>query len=470
MKRMNVILWIAGLFMVIGFGSLWAQSSQEGAITPKMIQSFKSSFKIDSHTRAIMNAVTSNDIKKLALNHQMLMNYDSLFSHRIKTHGITNQARSGRCWLFAGLNILRPVAQKKLNAKNFEFSENYPFFWDKLEKANFFLESIIKTRKKPLSDRKVDFLLKHPFPDGGQWNFVVALIKKYGLVPKTVMPETHQSSNTGVMNQLINRKLRKDAATLRQMSKNGSPVKKLRQQKTAMLGEIYRMLAINFGVPPTEFQWRYKDKDGKLTPLKTYTPKSFFNQVVGLNLDNYVCLYNTPNHPYNKLFQISLDRNMANYSDMIFVNLPIDSLKSAAFRSIMADEPVWFGCDVGKDSYIKRGIMAPAIYDYSDIYGVDFSLSKKDRVLYRDSVPTHAMVFTGVDVQNKKPDKWLVENSWGTKAGSKGFLIMYDKWFNNYVYEVVINKKYLPQSVLKILKTKPIVLPPWDPMYAILGE
>ncbi len=468
MNRTKAIFYLAGFFLIIGLGgSLWAQSSQDGAITPEMIRNFESSFKIDSHTRAIMNAVTTNDVKKLALNHQMLVNYDSLFSHRIKTQGITNQARSGRCWLFAGLNILRPVARKKLHAKSFEFSESYPFFWDKLEKANFFLESIIETRKKPLSDRKVDFLLKHPFPDGGQWNFVVALVKKYGLVPKSVMPETHQSSNTGVMNQLISRKLRKDVAILREMSKNRSSLAKLRKQKTVMLGEIYKMLAINFGIPPTQFQWRYKDKDGKLTPLKTYTPKSFFEQVVGKNLDDYICLYNTPNHPYYKLYQISLDRNMANYSDMTFINLPIDSLKSATFRSVMADEPVWFGCDVGKDSYIKRGIMAPAIYDYADIYGVDFSMSKKDRVLYRESVPTHAMVFTGVDVQDQKPNKWLVENSWGTKAGSKGFLIMYDKWFDNYVYEVVINKKYLPQSVLKILKTKPIVLPPWDPMYAI---
>ncbi|NOY76328.1 MAG: C1 family peptidase [Calditrichaeota bacterium] len=470
MKRMKIIFWVTGVFLLMGFGTLWAQSTTDGAITPKMLQSFQASFKIDAHTRAIMNAVTQNDLKKLAVNHRMLMGYDSLFSHRIKTYGITNQARSGRCWLFAGLNILRPVVQKKLQIKSFEFSESYPFFWDKLEKANFFLESIIKTRQKPLTDRKVEFLLKHPFPDGGQWNFVVALVKKYGLVPKNVMPETHQSSSTGVMNQLINRKLRKDAAILRGLGQKGVSLSKLRERKTAMLGEVYRILAINFGVPPTQFQWRYKDKDGKLSPLKTYTPKSFFEQVVGTHLDDYVCLYNCPSHPYNKLFQISLDRNMANYSDMTFVNLPIDSLKTYTFKSIMADEPVWFGCDVGKESYIKRGIMAPSIYDYSDIYGVDFNLTKKERILYHDSVPTHAMVFTGVDVLNNKPVKWLVENSWGTKAGSKGFLIMFDKWFNHYVYEVVINKKYLPGSVLKILKTKPTVLPPWDPMYAIIGN
>ncbi|GBE28802.1 aminopeptidase C [bacterium BMS3Bbin03] len=468
MKWFNRSTAFIGVILVFSLGTLQAQTIKDGALTPKMIQTFRESFKLNAHTRAVMNAVTRNDVSKLALNRRMLTGYDSLFSHRIKTGAITNQKRSGRCWLFAGLNILRPVVRKKLDTKHFEFSESYPFFWDKMEKANFFLESIIKTRKRDLSDRKVEFLLKHPFPDGGQWNFVVALIEKYGVVPGSIMPESRQSSNTGLMNRLVSRKLRKDAAVLRQMSQKGERVPKLRARKTEMLGEIYHILALNFGVPPTQFRWRYKDKNGNLSKTKTYTPQEFFHQVVDVNLNDYVSLYNCPTHPYNKLFQISLDRNMANYSDLTFININIDSLKAFTRRSILADEPVWFGCDVGKESDIGRGILAPAIYDYSDIYGVNFKLTKKERILYHDSVPTHAMVFTGVDIANGKPVKWLVENSWGAKAGSKGYLIMFDKWFNDYVYEVVINKKYLPPSVLALLKTRPVVLPPWDPMYALL--
>ncbi|NOY61000.1 MAG: aminopeptidase, partial [Calditrichaeota bacterium] len=276
------------------------------------------------------------------------------------------------------------------------------------------------------------------------------------------------SENTGLLNALISRKLRKDAALIRSMDQTGKSLSRIRTRKQEMLTEIYRILAINFGVPPTKFQWRYKDKNDSLSAPKTYTPLDFFHQVVNVNLDDYVCLYNCPTRPYNKLFKITLDRNMVNYSDMTFINTIIDSLKTSARRSILADEPVWFGCDVGKESDIGRGILAPAIYDYQAIYGTDFGLTKKERVLYHDSVPTHAMVLTGVDIADDKPVKWLVENSWGTKAGSKGFLIMFDKWFNDYVYEVVINKKYLASPTLALLKTKPIVLPPWDPMYSLV--
>ncbi|NOY59228.1 MAG: hypothetical protein GXO75_09880, partial [Calditrichaeota bacterium] len=316
MKRYFYAIALTGILLFSSLTALQARTNKEGAITPKMIQAFQQSLKMDTHTRAAMNAVTANDVKKLALNREMLAGYDSLFSHRIKTKGITNQERSGRCWLFAGLNIMRPIVRKKLKLENFEFSEVYPFFWDKMEKANLFLESIIKTRKRKIDDRKVEFLLKHPFPDGGQWNFVVALVNKYGVVPKGIMPETKQSSNTGLLNALVSRKLRKDAALLRGMDKNGKSLSELRVRKQEMLSEIYRILAINFGTPPSTFQWRYKDKNDSLSTLKTYTPLEFFHQVVNVNLDNYVCLYNCPTHPYNRLFKITLDRNMINYSDM----------------------------------------------------------------------------------------------------------------------------------------------------------
>lgn len=467
-QQRNLLNTFVGIILIFSSLSLWAQIPSTGSLTPEVIQSLRKSFKLDAHTKAIMNAVTHNDVKKLALNRQIIAGYDSLFSHRIETGKVTNQQKSGRCWLFAGLNIMRPIVQRKLNLKSFEFSENYLFFWDKMEKANFFLESILKTRTRNICDREVEFLLKHPFPDGGQWNFVVALINKYGVVPKNIMPESQHSNNTRVMNGLISRKLRQDAAILRQMSEKGKSKSELRARKTEMLAEIYRMLVLNLGMPPVKFQWRYKDKNGNLSEPKTYTPLEFFHQVVDISLDDYVCLYNCPAHPYNKLYQINLDRNMVEHPNLTFININIDSLKAVTLRSVLANEPVWFGCDVGKESYIARGIMTPSIYDYEAIYDVDLKLNKKDRILYHDSVPTHAMVFVGVDLVEGKPVKWLVENSWGMKRGCKGYLIMFDKWFDDYVYEVVINKKYLSPSVLALLKTKPIVLPPWDPMYSLL--
>ncbi len=468
MKRYNWIIVFVGIMLMFNLNNFKAQTTNNSGITPQMIQKFRNSFKLNAHNRALINAVTNNSVKKLVVNRKMIAGYDNHFSKRIKIGSITNQEKSGRCWLFAGLNIMRPIVRKKLGLKNFEFSESYSSFWDKLEKANFFLESIIKTRKLGIRNRKVEFILKNPFSDGGQWSYVVDLIQKYGVVPKNIMPETQQSSKTGVMNMLISRKLRQDAVILRRMSKEGKSLTQLRNRKTEMLEKIYHILVINFGVPPVKFQWRYKNKKGKLSQYVNYTPVEFFHKVVGVNLNNYVSLFNVPTKPYNKLYQVQLDRDMANSSNLTFININIDSVRAYTLRSVLANEPVWFGCDVGKELYMSKGILAPTIYDYSDLYGMNFNLTKKEQILYHDSVPTHAMVFTGVDVIKGKPVKWLVENSWGPKAGNKGYLTMFNKWFNHYVYNVIINKKYLPKSVLGLLKTTPIVLPPWDPMYSIL--
>lgn len=455
------------LLLILLLGSsvvIWGKKSKEGALTSDVIREVRQSFKMDTSTRALMNALTNNDIKKLALNRQMYVTHDNLFNHKIKTKGITNQKSSGRCWLFAGLNIMRPRVIERCELKEFEFSQSYLFFWDKFEKANTFLELIIETKDRDPLDRELQMILESPFSDGGLWIYVVELIEKYGVVPKSVMPESEQTSKTGMMDRLVSRKLRQDGAILREMSQNGAMVPQLRERKVEMLKEIYRMLALNFGVPPKKFQWRYESKDSVVSEVKTYTPQSFFKEVVDVDLRDYVPIYNHTLRPYNKLYQMRLARNIYDRPDNVFINLDTEQMREFALKQLLDNQPVYFACDVGKEDSYEHGIMSPKIYDFEAIYGTDFAMSKADKFRYRESRSTHAMVFVGVDTLEGKPTKWLVENSWGDKKGDKGYWTMYDEWFDEYVYKVIINKKYLPKRVLDILKTEPIELPPWDPM------
>jgi len=455
---LSVILFVGSSVAISG------ESNKDGGLTPDVIQDVRQSFKMEASARALMNALTNNDIKKLALNRQMYVAHDNLFNHKIKTKGMTNQKKSGRCWLFAGLNTMRPKVIEKYKLKEFEFSQSYLFFWDKFEKANTFLEFIIETRDHDPLDRELQIILKSPFPDGGLWIYVVELIEKYGVVPKSAMPESEQTSNTGMMDRLISRKLRQDAAVLRELSENGATVSELRARKVKMLKEIYRMLILHFGVPPKEFRWRYETKDSVVSEIKTHTPKSFFEEVVDVNLRDYVPIYNHPVRPYNKLYQMRLARNIYNRPDNTIINLDTQQMREFALKQLLDNQPVYFACDVSKEDSYEHGIMAPKIYDYEALYGVDFSMSKADKFRYLESHSTHAMVFVGVDTLEGEATKWLVENSWGDEKGDKGYWTMYDEWFDEYVYKVIINKKYLPKRVLDILETEPIVLPPWDPM------
>ena len=455
---LSVILFVGSSVAISG------ESNKDGGLTPDVIQDVRQSFKMEASARALMNALTNNDIKKLALNRQMYVAHDNLFNHKIKTKGMTNQKKSGRCWLFAGLNTMRPKVIEKYKLKEFEFSQSYLFFWDKFEKANTFLEFIIETRDHDPLDRELQIILKSPFPDGGLWIYVVELIEKYGVVPKSAMPESEQTSNTGMMDRLISRKLRQDAAVLRELSENGATVSELRARKVKMLKEIYRMLILHFGVPPKGFRWRYETKDSVVSEIKTHTPKSFFEEVVDVNLRDYVPIYNHPVRPYNKLYQMRLARNIYNRPDNTIINLDTQQMREFALKQLLDNQPVYFACDVSKEDSYEHGIMAPKIYDYEALYGVDFSMSKADKFRYLESHSTHAMVFVGVDTLEGEATKWLVENSWGDEKGDKGYWTMYDEWFDEYVYKVIINKKYLPKRVLDILETEPIVLPPWDPM------
>jgi bleomycin hydrolase len=459
----------AGTIMIVTVLIAWASiSAGEGGLDPAAIEKIRDSYKLDAQTRSMYNAITNNDINDLALNRELLRGHDEMFSHKIKVKGITNQKSTGRCWLFAGLNVMRPLVIKKHKLNEFEFSESFLQFWDKMEKANNLLENMIEYPDKDPLDREMEILLRDPIPDGGWWQYVVALIEKYGVVPLEIMPETKSSEKTGMMNKLLAEKLRIDAARLRELNREGCSVGELRAEKESMMGEIYRMLAMNMGEPPTEFQWRYEDQDSTVSSTKTYTPQSFFEDFVDVDLNQYVSLFNDPSKDYGAHYAISMSRNIFDGRDIDYANLDIDALKNLTMKSVLDDEPVWFACDVGKDQSRDKGIMAMDIYDYGPIYNIDMGLSKAERVIFRDSAPNHAMVFVGVDVKDKKPVKWLVENSWGTDKGSGGYWTLYDSWFDNHVYEVIIDKKHISEDVMKIYEQDPVILPPWDPMYSVI--
>ncbi|MDQ7825588.1 MAG: C1 family peptidase [Candidatus Eremiobacteraeota bacterium] len=438
--------------------------SPEGAITPELRVRMEGALPRDSRTKANINAVTVNSINTLVINRDMVTGHSNIYSQKIDTGRITNQKVSGRCWLFSSLNMLRQPMLKKYQVDTFEFSENYLTFWDKMEKANFFLEAIIATETRDLRDRMVQQLLREPFEDGGQWNYTVALVKKYGIVPKSAMDESYHSSNTGIMDRVVCSLLRKDASLLRKMHSEGKSGKEQRTCKEAMLIEVYRVLTYCLGTPPGNFEWRYEDKSKKASIPKTYTPQEYYQKELGAVLDDYVFLYSCPTWPFNRLYQIDLDRNMVEMQNMTFINIEMNELKDIARKSVEAGEPVWFGCDSSKDMDRDSGIMRHGFFDYGSLFGIDLSMSKEDRVSYHDSTPSHDMVLMGVDIVDGRVRKWLVENSWGKERGNDGYFSMYESWFDEYVYAMVVKKKHVSQATLNLLKTKPIVLPEDDPM------
>jgi bleomycin hydrolase len=421
---------------------------------------------MNENTIALINAISSNEISKLAISRDNIGKISPYFTHRVEVKGITDQKSSGRCWLFTGLNVLRPAVMEKYKMKSFEFSQNYNFFWDQLEKSNLFLEAIIATKDLEENDRKVDWLLKHPIGDGGQWTGVVDIIEKYGVVPAEVMPESKNSENTRMMSRLLRRKLREDAVELREMATNGAREAALRREKITMLGDVYRILVLCLGEPPQKFKWQYEDSAGNITEMKTYTPKSFYEEMVGVNLRDYVMFMNDPSRDFFRLFEIEYDRHMHEGGNWKYINLPIDKIKAFAKNSIIANEAMYFSCDVGKQLDREKGFLDINNYNYDALFGVDFGMDKAERIRTYDSGSSHGMSLVGVNIlTDGSMDKWLLENSWG-KTGHEGFLIMTDEWFDEYMFRLVIHKNYVDEETLKILQTEPVYLPPWDPMFA----
>ena len=452
----------AGLFVMI-FCSAVLSAAPSRELNKTALEEIKSSLQMDGTTRALINAVTNNNIKSLVLNRELVNKNNEVFNVSTDVEGITNQKSTGRCWMFAGLNIMRPTARNKFNLKSFEFSQSYLFFWDKLEKSNMFLEAIIETRDRPVDDRELQVLLKDPAPDGGWWNYVVNLIEKYGVVPKEVMPETENSSKSKMMNKVLETMVRQYAVELREMAKTGKKETDLRTRKMEMLKNVYRLLVMHLGLPPDEFSWRYEDKDKNIVEKK-YTPLQFYQEAVGFDLNQYVTILDYPVYPYYQHYQIDYCRNMPDKADMDFINMDMEQIKAYTLKSLLDKEPVWFAADAGWQMERDNGIMENGIYDYQSLYGFKEKMTKAERVQYQVSIPNHAMVFVAADTADGQATKWKVENSWGADLGDKGYWTMYNNWFDKYVFTVIINKKYLPEKVLTILQTKPKILPVWDPL------
>ena len=434
-----------------------------GGISEDMLSRIRQGYTATPEQKAVKNALASNSIATLAINSDNLAMMDTHFSHRVATKGITDQKSSGRCWLFTGLNVLRAKMITKYDLPSMEFSQNYNSFYDQLEKANLFLQAIIDTRDLPMDDRKVDWLMKNPIGDGGQFTGVSNLIMKYGVVPKEAMPETFQSNNTSQMAMILKLKLREFALELRELK----PAKAA-ERKEEMLTEIYRILVECLGVPPTEFEWARYDKSGKLVSKKTYTPKSFYEEYIGEDLEkNYIMVMNDPSREYNKVYEIEYDRHVYDGENWLYINLPIERVKELAIASIKDNTAMYFSCDVGKFMDRTKGTLDVANFDYASLFNTSFPMDKKQRIQTYSSGSSHAMTLIAVDLDDEgKSKKWMVENSWGAASGYQGNLIMTDEWFNEYMFRVVVERKYVPEDILKLLEQKPILLPAWDPMFA----
>ena len=448
---------------------LQAYAQQKGAISTEMLRQIETGYAGTPADKAIRNALNVNTINALSANAENLAMIDTHFSDRVKTRGITDQKSSGRCWLFSGLNVLRAAAIEKYDLGDFQFSQNYVFFYDQLEKANLFLQAVIDTRDLPFEDRTVDWLFAHPLSDGGTFTGVANLVTKYGLVPAEIMPETLVANSTSAMTSHLSTLLRQDGLKLREtpagMRKAQLDIY-LQDQKTEMLKDVYHILALCLGVPPSEFEWTRYNSKGEAVSTKIYSPKSFYQEFVNADLENnYIMVMNDPCREYGKVYEIEYDRHMYDGQNWVYVNLPIDRIKEMAIASIKDNTAMYFSCDVGKFSDRTRGVLDLNNFDYESLLGVEFTMDKRQRVQTHASGSSHAMTLIAVDLKDGKPVKWMVENSWGPTSGYKGNMIMTDEWFNEYMFRLVLEKKYVPQDIQAMLHQKPILLPAWDPMF-----
>ena len=459
--------FLTAALTVCVWGTVSAQTpaaSHDGGISPEMLEQISATYEDNGYDRAISNALAGTSISVLAVNADNAAMIDTHFSDRVKTKGITDQKSSGRCWLFTGLNVLRAKMIDKYDLPGMEFSQSYLFFYDQLEKANLFLQGVIDTRKLHFEDRQVDWLFSNPLSDGGQFTGVSNLITKYGLVPAEAMPETFQANNTSQMANLLKLKLREFGLELRAAAK-ARPAE-LHEMKVRQLSEIYRMLALCLGEPVKEFEWTRCDRDNNIVSRATYTPMGFYQEFIGEDLENnYVMIMNDPTREYGKVYEIDYDRHVYDGHNWLYINLPVERIKEMAIASIKDNVAMYFSCDVGKFYNSKKGTLDIANFDYASLMGVTFGMDKKQRVQTHASGSSHAMTLIAVDIVDGEPVKWMVENSWGPASGYKGCLIMTDEWFDEYMFRLVVEKKYVPEDVLKMLDQEPVMLPAWDPMF-----
>ncbi len=438
------------------------------AITMEDLQRFSAEFDKERSNRIAMHAVTGNGIVAAAKNEAAKGLQQFGFSVEVEAGKVCNQKQSGRCWMFASYNVMRLSVMKKLNIENMELSQAYPLFYDKLEKANHFLENMLETIDEPLSGRLVSFLLKDPMGDGGQWDMFRSLTAKYGVVPKDVMPETVVSSATREMDTFLTTKLREYACCFRKLKAEGADMDRLRKEKESMMETIYRMLCISLGKPPVRFSWTTRDKDKNLIQVKDITPQDFFKEYVGWDLDEYITVINAPtkDKPYGRPVTVKYLGNVADPAYPVkYLNLPMDDLRSLAIRQLQDGKAVWFGSDVGQFSDRRGGYLTSDILAVDELFDTTFGMTKEERLDYGDSMMTHAMVITGVDLDAEgKPLRWKVENSWGDDVGEKGFYVMDDKWFGEFAFQILLERKYLTEEQKAEFDEEPILLEPWDPM------
>lgn len=461
--RKNTI--IAALALTI---ALQADAQTQGSITPEMLAKIQKEQKLTAADNALANAIAANAIDDLAKNRKAAHQLDTHFSIETPEQSITNQKSSGRCWMFSGMNVLRADFARRTDSLRVDFSQAYLFFYDQLEKANLFLQGVVNTAKKPIDDPQVQFFFKSPINDGGTFCGVADLTEKYGLVPKQVMPESFSSDNTSKMASLLKSRLREDGLTLRKMVAEGKKNADIEKAKTGMLATIYRMLALTIGEPPTEFTYAHVDKKGNsVGEAKTYTPQEFYKEVVGEKLNGtFIMAMNDPRRPYYKTYEVELDRHTYDGHNWKYINLPMDDIEQMAIASLKDGKKMYSSYDVAKMLDRKRGYGDTENFDYGSLLGTSFNMTKAERISTFDSGSTHAMTLTAVDLdKDGKATKWKVENSWGADWGQKGCMIMSDRWVREYMFRLVIDKKYVPETILKQYEQKPTMVTYDDPLF-----
>ena len=461
---MKKILLCAGLLASLTVSA----QTKDGGITKQMLQQIEKQNVPTASDRALRNALAANAIDALAKNQQNAGALDTYFNIETKKQSITNQKSSGRCWMFSGMNVLRANFAKRTDSLKVIFSQDYLFFYDQLEKANLMLQGVIDTGKKPIDDQRVQFFFHHPLNDGGTFCGVADLTEKYGLVPTEVQPETYSAESTSRMSRIISSKLREQGLELRKMVNEGKKAKDIQQRKTEMLSEIYHMLVITLGEPVKEFTYAFRDKNGKtLTPVKTYTPQSFYQEVVGEKLNGtFIMVMNDPRREYYKTYEVEYDRHTYDGHNWKYLNLPMEDIEQLAIASLKDGRKLYSSYDVGKQLDRKRGYADTENYDYESLFGTTFGMNKAERISTFDSGSTHAMTLTAVDLDaDGKPLKWKVENSWGSDSGHQGCIIMTARWFREYMFRLVVDKKYVSEKLLKDYDQKPIMVMPEDPLF-----
>lgn len=441
--------------------------NQNGNLELKQLERMRQQVENDPVWKMAMNAVTRGNLQEVGLNRDVLNNLNFVFSHEIENKaGITDQKASGTCWMYADLNYIRILAQRKNNMEAMDFSHNYVMFWDKLEKANSWLNIIIELRDKPLDDRKLFDILSDGASDGGEWHILRNVIKKYGLLPQSAMPDTFNKENSRFLNATLAYKLREMAHELRKMNESGKSVDQLHRKRSRFMEEIFRILVVFFGMPPEKFDWGYRDKDKKYHQEIQITPMEFYQKYVELDMDTVYCLGHCPGEktPFYKTYTLEFFNNVTGGIQWKWLNLPMNEIKKYAVKILKKDEPVIFGCDVLQNCFSKAGILYEDVFDFEMVFQTTFKMDRETRMNYGQSFFTHCMLLTGVDLIKGKPQKWKVENSWGSEVGKKGYFLMSDKWFESHTCDLLVPQKYLSEKHLDLFKQEPVVLPPWHPI------